>query len=66
MAEPLDGPLPLVEELANALQAAVLLTALLERQLSGGEWTEPFTELNGAVRRAASAAHKLRHWAQER
>ena len=66
MPEVPRSPQVLVEELANALQAALLLTASLEQELSGGHRGREFAQLSGAVVKAARAAHELRNWAQSR
>jgi hypothetical protein len=52
-----------IEELASALQVAVLLAAGLDRALCDSVWREDTAGLVGATRRAARAASELRRMA---
>lgn len=51
---------PLVDEIANALQTALLYSAGFERALSDTAWAQDATDLHRAVDRAARAASRLR------
>lgn len=57
-------PQEAIEDLVNALQAAVLLSALLDAQLASGPSASDSRQLIAALQRAASAALELRLWAQ--
>jgi hypothetical protein len=61
---PSEDSRQIIEELANALQTAVLLAASLERTATNTPWQSDGALLRRELERAVRAASELRRWAQ--